>query len=94
MLILAIQTDVIVPCLSKAVMDEYQQVLTRPKFKFKPARIASVLEVFRDKGHMFESTATPFVSPDPTDTKSLQCAFAALADFLVTGNRRHYPASP
>jgi predicted nucleic acid-binding protein len=36
--------------------------------------------------------ATPLaVSPDETDNRFLECAEAAGADFLVTGNRRHFP---
>jgi predicted nucleic acid-binding protein len=36
--------------------------------------------------------ATTFaVSPDETDNRFLECAEAAGADFLVTGNRRHFP---
>jgi putative PIN family toxin of toxin-antitoxin system len=93
-LILAIQHGVIVPCIMETIVEEYTEVLARRKFKFKPERISSMLEVFREKGQMFEPTAIPYVSPDPTDTKFLQCAFGALADFLVTGNKRHFPASP
>jgi predicted nucleic acid-binding protein len=31
------------------------------------------------------------VSPDPDDNKFLECAQAAGADYLVTGNKRHFP---
>jgi len=30
-------------------------------------------------------------SPDPGDTKVLESAFAAQADFIVTFNKRHFP---
>lgn len=32
------------------------------------------------------------VSPDPDDNRFLECAEAARADYLVTENRRHFPA--
>jgi uncharacterized protein len=31
------------------------------------------------------------VSSDPADTKFLQCAEAARADYIVTGNKRDFP---
>ena len=30
-------------------------------------------------------------SPDPGDDKFIACALAGKADFLVTGNKRHFP---
>jgi predicted nucleic acid-binding protein len=33
------------------------------------------------------------VSPDEPDNRFLECADAAGADYLVTGNKRHFPAS-
>ncbi len=93
-LLLAIQDGTIVPCLLETVLVEYIQVLTRPKFKFRPERISSLLAIFRDKGEMYEPLETLYLSPNPTDTKFLQCAFAGLADFPITGNKRHFPASP
>jgi predicted nucleic acid-binding protein len=32
------------------------------------------------------------VCPDADDNRILECADAAGADFLVTGNKRHFPA--
>jgi predicted nucleic acid-binding protein len=34
---------------------------------------------------------TVSVSPDDSDNRFLECAEAANADFLVTGNKRHFP---
>ena len=31
------------------------------------------------------------VASDPTDNRFLECADAARADYLVTGNKRHFP---
>ncbi len=31
------------------------------------------------------------ISPDPADNRFLECAEAAQADYLVTGNKRHFP---
>jgi predicted nucleic acid-binding protein len=31
------------------------------------------------------------VSPDEQNNRVLECAEAAAADFLITGNKRHFP---
>lgn len=31
------------------------------------------------------------LSPDPEDDKFIACALEGKADFLVTGNKRHFP---
>jgi predicted nucleic acid-binding protein len=40
---------------------------------------------------MIAPATTLAVSPDETDNRFLECAEAAGVDFLVTGNRRHFP---
>ena len=32
------------------------------------------------------------ITVDPSDNKFLECAVAAKADFLITGNLRHFPS--
>ena len=66
------------PCFSQAILDEY----------------AAVLAMFHGRGEAFPPQASAFASSDPGDTKLLQCAEAAQADYLVTGNKRHFPAVP
>ena len=33
-------------------------------------------------------------SPDPDDDKFIACALQGKVDFLVTGNKRHFPPDP
>ncbi|MGO9267628.1 MAG: putative toxin-antitoxin system toxin component, PIN family [Candidatus Binataceae bacterium] len=40
---------------------------------------------------LVSSTHTLHVASDPGDDKFLECADAARADYLVTGNQRHFP---
>jgi uncharacterized protein len=81
------------PCLSEEILAEYAAVLARPKFSFPPHEINAALAMFRSKGEFFELDVSAAASADPTDTKFLQCAQAARADFLVTGNKRDFPNS-
>jgi predicted nucleic acid-binding protein len=66
-------------------------VLARPKFAFPPGEIAAVLAMFRSQGELFLPDVSATASSDPADTKFLQCAEAAQADYLVTGNKRDFP---
>ena len=93
-LLRAIRRGFLRPCLTDEVMEEYIEVLSRSKFSFVPSEVEDLLTFFRSSGKLVHRVENVAVSPDPTDTKFLQCAFAASADFLVTGNKRHFPASP
>ena len=79
------------PCFSQDILEEYAAVLARPKFAFPPGEIAAVLAMFRGQGELFLPDVSAAPSSDPTDTKFLQCAEAAQADYLVTGNKRDFP---
>jgi predicted nucleic acid-binding protein len=75
------------------MLEEYAAVLARPKFAFPPDEIAAVLAMSRQQGELYYPTASLAASVDPGDTKFLQCAEAARADYIVTGNKRHFPES-
>jgi predicted nucleic acid-binding protein len=47
--------------------------------------------MFRGQGELFTPEASAATSSDPGDTKFLQCAAAAQADDIVTGNKRDFP---
>ena len=42
-------------------------------------------------GNLVNQKRKLFVSSDPEDNKFLECAQAAGAEYLVTGNKRHFP---
>jgi len=93
LILLAIRQGLLHPCFSQEILDEYAGVLARPKFDFPPAEINALLAMFRSKGELFEP-AESLISPDPRDRKFLDCAHAARADFIVTGNKRDFPDAP
>lgn len=94
LIILAIHQGMVRPCFTEAIVTEYSEVLSRPKFRFPPDEVAALIAMFRSAGEVFQPKVSGVVSPDPGDTKFLQCAHAAQADFIVTGNRRHFPDAP
>jgi predicted nucleic acid-binding protein len=67
-------------------------VLARPKFAFPSDEIAAVLAMFRSQVELVLPETSAATSSDPGDTKFLQCAQAAQADYIVTGNKRDFPA--
>ncbi|HEY2540034.1 MAG TPA: putative toxin-antitoxin system toxin component, PIN family [Stellaceae bacterium] len=91
LILLAIHQGLVHPCFSEEILKEYAAVLARPKFAFPPDEIAAVLAVFRRQGELFDPAASTATSTDPDDTKFLQCAEAAQAEYIVTGNKRHFP---
>jgi predicted nucleic acid-binding protein len=66
-------------------------VLNRAKFRFSEATVTELLALIRDRGELPLSPASTHEGPDPGDFMFMACAAAAQADYLVTGNRRHFP---
>jgi putative PIN family toxin of toxin-antitoxin system len=91
LILLAIHQGLVRPCFSEEIMDEYAGVLARPKFTFAADEIAALLGMFRSQGELIVPKVSTTASVDPGDTKFLQCAETAQADYLVTGNKRHFP---
>jgi putative PIN family toxin of toxin-antitoxin system len=78
-------------CISPAVLDEYEEVLRRPRFKLSPERIDKTLAAIRRTAELVEPTNTLAISSHESDNRLLECAGAARADYLMTGNARHFP---
>ena len=86
-----LETGLIVPCLSESILGEYRNVLARREFQFPVLKIASLLQRFEAVGELVVAALVPGDFPDPKDAPFLEVALAAHADFLVTGNLRHFP---
>lgn len=91
LIILAIHQGLVRPCFSAAVLQEYAEVLARPKFAFPPDEIAAVIAMFRERGEPVDPQGAAPALPDPDDTMFLHCAEVAQAEYLITGNKRHFP---
>jgi uncharacterized protein len=91
LILLAIHCGVVRPCVSAEIMEEYAEVLAPPKFAFPPDEIAAVIAMFRDDGELILPEGPVPALPDPDDGPFLHCAKAAQAEYLITGNKRHFP---
>lgn len=80
-------------CFSEPILQEYERVLPREKFRLDAPRISALLELIREAGHLVHPLRDISAASDPPDNRFLECADAAEADYLVTGNTRHFPKS-
>lgn len=79
--------------LSADVFDEYERVISRPKFRITRLRREAVLKRLRSLAQWVEPEESVTVSRDLDDNRFLECAAAGDVDFVVTGNLRHFPRS-
>ena len=81
-------------CYDASIVEEYREVLGRPRFEFDPERVREVLTKIQLDGLAVDASSAQGIGlPDPDDEPFLAVAVAAAADFLVTGNIAHYPKS-
>lgn len=82
------------PLYDRDVIEEYQEVLNRTKFKLvegvADALISHIIE------HGIEASRIPFheAMPDEDDRVFYEIALGTDGSVLVTGNQKHYPKTP
>jgi uncharacterized protein len=76
---------------SQPILEEYAEVLSRPEFKIRKGLRQQLLQLIKNRGNLVVASRRLEVSGDPDDNRFLECADAARADYLVTGNLRHFP---
>ena len=77
--------------ITDAILGEYRDVLTRPELKIRKGLRNQLLELIRGRAHIVKPPRPLVVTKDPDDNKFLECADTARADYLVTGNQKHFP---
>lgn len=80
-------------CVSAAILEEYRRVLHYPRLKFVPREISRFLARLGSVSAIVTPVRTLSVSRDEADNRFLECAETANAEYLVTGNKRHFPKS-
>lgn len=79
-------------CVSPAVMEEYEEVLRRDRFQAVGGRAIAYLKKARKRFiWVVPGERIMAAKNDPDDNMFLECAVASGADYLVTGNVRHFP---
>jgi putative PIN family toxin of toxin-antitoxin system len=77
---------------SEPILDEYADVLSRPELSIRKRLRLQLLQLIRNNAHMASPSRRLDVCGDPDDNVFLECADKAGADYLITGNQRHFPA--
>jgi len=73
------------------IVSEYAMVLARPELKIRRSMRQQLLQLIKNHTRMVTPSRVPQVTSDPDDDIFVECADAARADYLVTGNQRHFP---
>lgn len=77
---------------SPPIVAEYDEVLRRPRFGFVPSFVDRFMTEIEAAAVMVFPEARIEAASDEPDNRFLECALAAGAGYLVTGNLRHFPA--
>ena len=83
----------IIPVYSTEIMQEYREVLSRPKFKFSAEMISYLLSAIDKYGILVEPASMDIVLPDMKDLPFYEVVMEKRSDnaYLVTGNLKHFP---
>ena len=85
----------LLPVFNQEILDEYEEVLHRSKFRFSENLVRSAIDAVINVGISKEPLHYDGVFPDPDDRVFFEVACnmyqAAHETYLVTGNIKHYP---
>jgi putative PIN family toxin of toxin-antitoxin system len=78
-------------CVSADMYAEYEEVIRRPRFRREESIIATTLETIRRQALWIKAPQKLRVCADPDDDIFVECAAAAQAEYLITGNIKDFP---
>jgi putative PIN family toxin of toxin-antitoxin system len=76
---------------SAPILEEYADVLSRPELGIRKGLRQQLLELVKNHSHIVAPSRRLEVTSDPDDNIFVECADAARADYLITGNQKHFP---
>ncbi len=83
------KTGEIVLCLSKPIVDEYVEVLSRLGL-LDEGELKELLDVFAKGLNVLFSATTPslnLIEEDPDDNKFIECAVALKSSYIISGDK-------
>lgn len=90
----AIFQGMIVPMYNSEIIDEYDDVLHRQKFRFTPSLVDLYIEKILELGISAKRIHSDEVLPDEDDVVFYEVAMSREDAYLVTGNTKHFPSQP
>ena len=73
------------------IIEEYRKVLMRDKFGFPEEDVNNLVEFLFHEGIQVTPSPVKHKFTDIHDEKFFEAAVSGNADFLITGNKRHFP---
>jgi putative PIN family toxin of toxin-antitoxin system len=77
--------------ISRPILEEYGEVLSRPELRIRKGLRQQLLQLIKNHTFTVAPTRRLEVTSDPDDNVFVECADAARADYLITGNQKHFP---
>ena len=84
----------VTPLYNDEILEEYSDVLNRPKFNFNKNDISFILDYFSTFGLNIERTPFAELMVDEKYRVFYEVALSKDDSFLVTGNIKHFPSDP
>lgn len=84
----------VIPLLNKEILDEYWNVLQRPKFKFPQKAVNTVVSNIIKQAIFVDAEPIEDILPDPKDVVFYEVVMEGRKSedaYLVTGNKKHFP---
>jgi putative PIN family toxin of toxin-antitoxin system len=76
---------------SRPILEEYAEVLSHPELHIRKGLRQQLLQLIKNHSYIVAPSRRLEVAGDPDDNMFLECADSAKADYLVTGNQKHFP---
>lgn len=76
---------------SEAILAEYREVLARPELRIRKGLQSQLTALIENRARLVRPAHAVRTAKDPGDDMFLECADEARADYLTTGNTRHFP---
>lgn len=84
----------IIPLLNEEILNEYQEVLSRAKFKFSENEIETVITGIVNRGIFVDAVSLDEILPDVKDAVFYEVVMEGRKSkdaYLITGNLKHFP---
>ena len=75
--------------ISHPILTEYEEVISRLAARYPTKQPTDWLGAIKQAGHLHLPLPRPNSTADPDDEMFVECAAAARADYLVTGDKGH-----
>ena len=77
--------------ISEPILAEYRVVLSYPRLQIDPIDARRTIAAIRKTARLVKPSLILKEATDEEDNRFLECAQASKANYLVTGNLRHFP---